>query len=254
LLQKGELEEWLLDVLWSELEGVELSESIKNNLVTLLETFDIATPIEHEGRRRLLIPEFQPRSLKLETWRKDRKEEEFVAQRWICVNCNLPCGLLKRIQVRVIKKIFKRSGTNAFDFAQNEFYIKDTKCAEVYCTKERGGVDCPGSGIPEGIMLYVRGSDKQHVMTVLAKVYRCLEDTLKDFPGLIFDHYAVYTSSHNKGVSFIKLEVLKEKQKSDVKTINVALKQSTTEGAGIAAAFTKEVVEVDDLIPPRKSL
>merc|ERR1712150_425569 len=94
------------------------------------------------------------------------------------------------------------------------------------------------------------GVQKAVYVRLFHAILCCLEDTLKDYPGLIFDHFVVYTSSHNEGASFIKLEVLKEKQKSGVKTINVALKQGAAEGADIAAAFTEEIVEVDNLMPP----
>jgi len=263
-LQKGELEEWLLDVLWSQLDDVILESSIKNNLIQLLETFDIATPIKHEGCTRLLIPEFQPKYLNL-TWPKNKEKGEFEAQRWVCVDCNLPHGLLKRVQVRVIKKIFKRSGTNGFNLAQNQFCIADINSTVLYCASEQGSEDCPGSGISEGIRIYVRGTDKQNVMTLLTKVYSCVENTLKDFPGLIFNHYVVYTSK-NGGTSFMKLEELKEKQNAGVKTIKVIPKQSAAGGKKgcdryqqsslliTPTSFAGEGVEVDDLLPPPLSI
>ena len=73
LLQKGELEEWLFNLLWSQLDNFDKESAIRNNLIQLLETFDIAVPLEHEGRKMIMIPEFQPKSLDL-TWPKKKEE------------------------------------------------------------------------------------------------------------------------------------------------------------------------------------
>ena len=43
----------------------------------------------------------------------------------------------------------------------------DTNSTTLYCTSGQGSDDCPGFGIPEGIMLYVRGKDKERVMKLL---------------------------------------------------------------------------------------
>lgn len=247
LLQKGELEEWLLDLFWLQLDEFDPESVIKNNLIQLLETFDIAVSMQHEGRKMILIPEFQPKSLDL-TWPKNKGEGQFEAQRWICVNCNLPCGLLKRIQVRVIKKIFKRNGTSCFNLAQNNFRIVDINSTVLYCKSGQGSEDCPDFETSEGIRLYVRGTDKQRVMTILKDVYSCVENTLKDFPGLIFDHYAVYTSKGG-GSSFIKLEELNAKQRAHEKTIKVSLKKYIADGY-LAMSQFEEDVDIYDLIPP----
>jgi len=245
LLQKGEMEDWLLDVLWSQLENIDSVSNIKNSLIQLLETFDIATPIQHDGCKRLLIPEFQPKLLNF-TWQTNKEEGQFESQRWICVNSTLPNGLLKRLQVRMIKKIFKRSDTNGFNLAQNEFLITDTNSTVLYCKSGQGSEEYPGSIISEGIMLYIRGVCKQSVLTLLDKVYICIKNTLKDFPGLIFDHYAVFTLK-SKGLSFINLEEVDEKKIAGAKTIKVSSKQNTS-------SSDDEYVEIDDILPPPKSI
>jgi len=260
LLQKGEMEDWLLDELWSQLDNINSVSNIKNNLMQLLETFDIATRIEHEGCKRLLIPEFQPKLLNL-TWPKYKEEGQFESQRWICANSTLPHGLLKRLQVRLIQKIFKRSGTNGFNLAQNEFWISDTNSTVLYCKSGQGSEECPGSIISEGIRIYIRGLRKQSVLILLNKVCCCIENTLKDFPGLFFDHHAVHTLK-NKGLSYINIEELKEKKIAGMKTITVTQTQTEADGKksngqyslfGAFSSCEDETVAIDDILPSSQS-
>lgn len=236
LLKKGELKEWLLDILWSKLDDDIGPESgMKNNLIHLLETFDIATSIEFENERHLLIPEFQPKSLKIQWSPKNNGEGQFEMQRWICVNRKLPHGLLKRFQVRIMKKIFKRSGTLSFNLSQNQIHIVDLKSTILYCASGKGNADCPSSDLSEGIRLYLCGDDehKEHMKSLLFKLENCLKDTLGDYPGLNFDHYIVYQNPYNKkgGLSYIKLEEVKAKRDAGESTL------------------AKGLLQIDDLLP-----
>jgi len=241
LLQKGELEEWLLDVLWSPLQddigGPE--SNIKNNLIQLLETFDIATPIQYKIHKKLLIPEFQPKLI-VQSWPDEKNRGDFEIQRWICVDQKLPHGLLKRFQVRIMKKIFKR-GENEFDLAQQEFLIKDTESTILYCKSGAGNEDCPGSETSEGIRLYVRGKIKRRVLSLLARVYTCLKSILRDFPGLVFDHYAVHTFKTSS--TFIKLEELKVRREAGERKILIRSRKGKSNN-GMA-----QDVDIDDLLP-----
>jgi len=271
LLQKGELEEWLLNVLWSPLLddgelGVGGSESsIRNNLIQLLETFDIATPVEYNGgHKKLLIPEFQPKLIQNEqSWHESKRKGDFEIQRWICVvDRKLPHGLLKRVQVRILKKIFKRGrSNNEFSLAQNEFLIRDSRSSTaIYCKSgvRKSNEEYLGSDVEnwEGISLYVRGRVKRSVISLLKKVYNCLKDTLRDFPGLIFDHYAVYSFPQKIGSlsssAFIKLEELKARQDAGEKKIFIE--------NPIAAIGEKNImmegkeIKIDDLFPPLSSV
>lgn len=255
LLQKGELEEWLLIALWSQLDDVDLDSSIINNLIQLLETFDVATSITHEGQRRLLIPEFQPKLLDM-SWPKIKEKGVFEAQRYICVDSNLPPDLLKRIQVRVIKKIFKRNGAKDLDLAQKQFCITNTNSTVLYCTCEDGSEGYPGFRKSEGVKIYIRGSNKEYVMSLLKRVYNCVEDTLKEYPGRLFDHYVVYTSN-NGGVTLLGLDELKREQNAGTKSIKITPKQNVAINKNeqdnfIKKFFSKSLVEesvdIDDLI------
>merc|ERR1711915_1005100 len=102
-----------------------------------------------------------------------KEKGQFEAQRWICVDCDLPHGILKRVQVRVIKKLFKRNGASNLNLAQNQFHIVDVNSTALYCTSGKASDDCPGFGISEGIRIHVRGTNKQHVMTLLKEVNNC---------------------------------------------------------------------------------
>jgi len=200
LLQKGELQYWLLEILWSRLYDGSINTSIMNNLIQLLETFDIATAIEHQNRKCLLIPEFQPKLL-TKVWPGHNNHGHYEIQRWISTDRKLPHGLLKRIQVRIFKKVFKRSGTNDFNLAQNEFHVLDKKSTTLYCRSKRGDKEYPGY---EGIRLYISAGDKTCGMSLLSKVHACVNETLKEYRGLIFDHYIVRIIEN--GSSFKKLE------------------------------------------------
>jgi len=221
LLQKGELEQWLLEVLWSRLYDDLAESSIINNLIQLLETFDIGTSIEHKGCKILSIPEFQPKTLTM-NWNIHKDDNEYEVQRWISVDQKLPHGLLKRIQARIFKKVFKRSGAKEFNLAQNEIYIFDKKSTELYCTSGKRTEECPGYGSAEGVRLYIRGADKRCVLSLLSKVYACVEDTLNDYPGLVFDHYVVHTTKI--GSSFMKLEELQAMQAAGESKIHAPIK------------------------------
>ena len=162
-------------------------------MIQLLETFDIATSIEYQGRKTILIPEFQQQQTTV-NWPRCKDTGYFEIQRWISCDCKLPHGLLKRVQVRILKKVYKRSGANEFNLAQKEIYILDKNSTQLYCLCEEGTKEYPGFGISEGIRLLIRGKDKHHVMSLLSKVYPCINDTLNDFPSLVFDHHIIHTS------------------------------------------------------------
>jgi len=219
LLQKGELEQWLLEILWSRLYENFSESSIMNNLIQLLETFDIGTSIEQKGQKIISIPEFQPKNL-TRSWPKYKDDNEYEMQRWISVDQKLPHGLLKRIQVRIFKKVFKRSGVKDFDLAQNEIYILDKGLTELYCTSGKRTEECPGFGISEGLRLYIRGIDKLCVTSLLSKVYSCVENTLHDYPGLIFNQYVVHTAQ--SGSSFIKLEKVQALQAAGESKVHIS--------------------------------
>jgi len=246
LLRKGELEEWFLDILWLPIyDDLGEESSIKNNLIQLLETFDIATPIEYGGRKRLLIPEFQPKFLD-KNWLEHKNEGDFEMQRWICVDRGLPRGLLKRLQVRIMKKIFKR-GKNYFDLAQDEFLMKDEKCTMIYCKKGIGSEEFPGSEdikeVSEGIMIYVQGEKKSRVSSLIIKVHNCVKDALKEFSGLIFDHYAVKASK--SGSVCIRLEELKARYDADEEKICLRVVKSNCGNKESQC----ENIDIEDLLP-----
>jgi len=244
LLQKGELQEWLLEVLWSQLYCGLLDRSITNNLIHLLETFDIATAIERDGHKCLLIPEFQPQFLTVK-WPRQKNADHFEAQRWICTDKMLPQGLLKRIQVRMFKKVFKRGAVETSNLSQNEIYTIDENSTILYCKRCNNNEDCPGLQIYEHIRMHIRGPDKQCVMSLLTKMYSCLENTLKDYPGILFDHYVVHTIQN--GSSFHKLEEVKAMQAAGESKILASIRipnrlrkeEFDTE---------EELVEIDDLL------
>ena len=71
-----------------------------------------------------------------------------------------------------------------------------------------------------------------------------MENTLKDFPGLVFDHYAVHISNSG-GSSFIKVEELKAKQMAGAKEMKVSLKKSVAD----ETQYTEENVNICDLLP-----
>jgi len=259
LLQRGELEQWLLELLWSPLFDNLTRPSMMNNMIQLLETFDIATFIELKGRKFLSIPEFQPKTL-VKNWCKHADDGEYQIQRWISVDQKLPHGLLKRIQVRIFKKVFKRSGTKHFNLAQNEFYILDTKCAELYCLSGKSTEECPGFGIAEGIRMYIRGTDKQHVVNLLSKVYACVQDTLNEYPGLMFNQYVVHTSK--KGSSFNKLHEVQAMQAAGKSTIPVSIilkdtdqvkykehEPNTYQHRSLLARVEEATLNISDLLP-----
>lgn len=187
---------------------------------------------------------------------------DFEIQRWICVvDRKLPHGLLKRVQVRILKKMFKRGrSNNEFSLAQNEFLIRDSRSSTaIYCKSgvRSSSEEYLGSDIEdwEGISLYVRGSAKRSVISLLKKVYNCLKDTLRDFPGLIFDHYAVYTFPKNidslSSSAFIKLEELKARQDAGERKIYIENPVAAI-GENDTTIKGKEV-KIDDLLPPSSS-
>jgi len=264
LLQKGELEPWLLELLWSQLYDNFSESSIMNNLIQLLETFDVGTYIEQKGQKILSIPEFQPNKL-TRSWSKHKNDSDYEMQRWIYVDQNLPHGLLKRIQVRIHKKIFKRSGVKEFDLAQNEIYILDRSLTELYCTTGKRPEEYPGLEVSEGLRLYIRGPDKGCVMSLLSKVYSCVHNTLHDYPGLVFNHYVVHTS---QGISsFIKLEEVQAVQAAGESKINISTQNldDKNEGGDLLGkdgdcqqtsfmSRSEEVfLNIDDLIAPLPS-
>jgi len=211
-------EQWLLEMLWSRLYDNLAESSIMNNLIQLLETFDIGTSIEHKNGRILSIPEFQPKRLTA-NWPRYKDDGNYEIQRWISVDKKLPHGLLKRIQIRIFKKVFKRSGVEDINLAQNEIYVLDKSSTELYCLSGKRTEECPGFGLSEGIRLYIRGTDKGNVMSLLSKVYSCVENTLRDYPGLLFDHYVVHTTL--TGSSFRRLEEVKAIQNAGESKVNL---------------------------------
>jgi len=259
LLHKGELQEWLLKVLWSQLYSGLVDTSITNNLIQLLETFDIATSIEHQGHKCLLVPEFQPQFL-TGKWPRHKDYGQYEIQRWISADQKLPHGLLRRIQVRIFKKIFKRSGMNHFDLARDEIYVLDKNLTKLYCRSGKENKCWPEFGISEGIRLYIRGTNKQLVMALLSKVYACMRDTLNDYPGLIINHYVVHTSQN--GSSFSKLEEVEAMQSAGEDKIHVTIQIPSNldevEYEGDKRSKSKQVEEVilniDDLLPPLQGL
>jgi len=118
------------------------------------------------------------------------------------------------------KKVFKRSGVKDFDLAQNEIYILDKGLTELYCTSGKRTEECPGFGISEGLRLYIRGIDKLCVTSLLSKVYSCVENTLHDYPGLIFNQYVVHTAQ--SGSSFIKLEKVQALQAAGESKVHIS--------------------------------
>jgi len=259
LLQEGELQEWLLKVLWSRLYDGSIDTSVINNLIQLLETFDIATSIERQGRKCLLIPEFQPKYL-ISTWSRHKDDDQYEIQRWISTDQQLPHGLLKRIQVRIFKKVFKRSGTHDFNLAQDEIYILDKNSTMLYCKSGKEKEECSRFGKSEGLRLYIRGKDKHYVMSFLSKVYTCVKDTLNDYPGLIFDHYIVHTTQ--SGSSLNKLEELEAMQAAGENKICVSipipnsLNEVEYEGdmrRESDSETEKVILNIDDLLPPSQT-
>jgi len=203
LLKKGELYQWLLEILWSRLYDNVAGSSITNNFIQLLEAFDIGTSIEREGEKIISIPEFQPKNLTIK-WPRWKEDDHYEIQRWISIDQKLPYGLLKRIQVRILKKLFKRNGAKVLNLAQNEIYTMDENLTELYIMSGKRTEECPGFGTSEGIRMYIRGIDKLYVMSLLSKVYSCIENTLRDYPGLVFDHFVVHATQSQS--LFMKLE------------------------------------------------
>jgi len=204
LLEKGELEQWLLEILWSQVYDDLGESSITNNLIQLLETFDIGTSIERKGNKILTIPEFQQKSLSMD-WSRHVDNGNYGIQRWVSVDQQLPHGLLKRVQVRIFRNVFKRSGAKDFKLAQNAIYVLDNNLTELYCVTEKSTKKCPGIGSSEGLRLFIRGKEKRYVMSLLSKIYLCIQNTLHDYPGLGFDHYIVHTTPIGASY-YIKLE------------------------------------------------
>jgi len=252
LLQKGEMEQWLLEILWSRLNENLAEPSIMNNLIQLLETFDIGTSIEHTNGRILSIPEFQPKRLTT-NWPRYKGHGTHEIQRWISVDQKLPHGLLKRIQVRIFKNIFKRSGVEDINLAQNEIYILDKSSTELYCASGMRTEECPGFGLSEGIRMYIRGTDKSSVMSLLSKVCSCLENTLHDYPGLLFDHYVVHTTP--TGSLFMRLEEVQAIQTAGENKINFCNQDEqdthNTNWRGSCKSTSRQVtLHISDLLPP----
>merc|ERR1712127_116474 len=120
-------------------------------------------------------------------------------------------------------------GTSGFHLSQNKFHILDSNTIELYCEIEKEIGDCSDElGTSEGVRLYIRGQGKQRVLSLLSRVYSCVEETLREFPGLVFDHYAVHNLKRKQ--LCINLEELKAKQDAGETMIN-------------------NVVPIDDLIP-----
>jgi len=247
LLQKGELEQWLLELLWSRIYDDWAESSITNNLIQLLETFDIGTSIEQNGCKILSIPEFQPKFLNI-NWPQHKDDGDFEIQRWVSVDQNLPHGLLKRIQVRIFKKVFKRSRVKEYNLAQNQIYILDKHSSKLYCMSGKRTEECPGYGISEGIRLYIRGPNKHCVMSLLSKVYACVEGTLNDYPGLMFDHYAVHTTQH--GSSFLKLEEVQAMQDAGEDKICVPIQIQDKDSASPTLKVEEAILDINNFLPP----
>jgi len=261
LLQKGELEHWFLKVLWSHFYDNAAEPDIVNNLIQLLETFDIATSIEKGGQSTILIPEFQPKEL-IADWPRYSTDDSFEVQRWISVDHKLPHGLLKRIQVKILKKIYKRSGAHELNLAQNEICILDNKKTELYCTSRKETKECCRFGISEGVRLYIHGRDKNYVMTLLSKVCACINDTLREFPGLVFDHYIVHMTVN--GPSFYKLEEVQTIQAAGMRKMyasaqildelneaeDVHGKENPHQCDSNVPETGDVMIDIDDLLPP----
>merc|ERR1711935_146988 len=90
------------------------------------------------------------------------------------------------------------------NLAQNEIYTMDENLTELYIMSGKRTEECPGFGTSEGIRMYIRGIDKLYVMSLLSKVYSCIENTLRDYPGLVFDHFVVHATQSQS--LFMKLE------------------------------------------------
>jgi len=166
-------------------------------------------------------------------WSRHTDDGNYGIQRWISVDQKLPHGLLKRIQVRIIKKVFKRSGAKDFDLAQNAMYILDNTLTELYCTTEMRTEECPGIGSSEGLRLCIRGKEKRSVLSLLSRVYPCIQNTLHDYPGLGFDHYVVHTTPIGPSY-YIKLEEAQMMQASGEKWLHVS-SQNLNRSNGIEA-------------------
>jgi len=248
LLQKGELDFWLLKALWSEFYNNLDEANITNNLIQLLETFDIATSIDNGNKKIIVIPEFQPKTL-VASQTMCKNDGDFEIQRLISVDGKLPHGLLKRVQVKILKKIYKRIGAKEMNLAQNEIYISDINSTKLYLTSGRNE-DYTGCRTSEGVRLYIQGKDKSLVMSLLSKVCACMNDVFNEFPGLIFDHYVVYTT--HSGLSFHKLEEVEAFQAAGRKQIHTSI-QTTLDGpmsSSVVCDTEPIALEIDDLLPP----
>jgi len=159
-------------------------------------------------------------------WSRHIDDSNCGIQRWISVDQKLPHGLLKRIQVRIFKKVFKRSGATDFNLAQNGIYIVDNNLTELYCATEMRAEEYPGigsSGTSEGLRLYIRGKERRSVMSLLSRVYPCIQNTLHDYPGLGFDHYVVHTTPIGSSF-YVNLEDVQVMQAAGEKRLHVSSK------------------------------
>jgi len=181
-------------------------------------------------------------------WPQHKDDGDFEIQRWVSVDQNLPHGLLKRIQVRIFKKVFKRSRVKEYNLAQNQIYILDKHSTKLYCMSGKRTEECPGYGISEGIRLYIRGPNKHCVMSLLSKVYACVEGTLNDYPGLMFDHYAVHTTQH--GSSFLKLEEVQAMQDAGEDKICVPIQIQDKDSASPTLKVEEAILDINNFLPP----
>lgn len=209
LLEKGELVLKLLDVLWSPLLGSLTQNSpLKEHLMELLETFDIALLIKGVDEKIVSIPEFQPKNLDQENFNMGIEKGQYISQRWISVDKSLPRCILKRIQVHVLKNIYKTSGTIPFvKLAQDEFYINDKSATTLYFKLEKATEVSPTDDKSEGIRYFIQSETREQIKDLLEKVNESVDDVLNEYTGLIFQTFAMHTSQ--RGTAFYKMKLLK---------------------------------------------
>lgn len=223
LLEKGQIVPELLNVLWSPLVGnlSEGSSDLYDNWMSLLQTFDIAALIEQEGKIVLLIPEFQPKNIMTKI-KKSVEADKHVAQRLITVDKSLPDGILKRIQVNVLKNIYGKNGATFYELAQEEFYIKDKSGTALYFKIDQDVEACQGVILSEGIRFFIQSKAKKDAQELLEKVEESVDNVLKEFTGIRFETFALYTYQEGDTSAF-KMTVLNRKKENKQPSINVTV-------------------------------
>lgn len=194
LLGAGELSISMLERLWAPPapDGLGLTRSSDPerffSLVELLQDFEIVAAVkrDQDGRpTEFIVPEFEPQDLAANCWSAGCPVGEMQVERWFQFERAPPRGIMQRLQV----KVCSRACPNNAVFSKEALSLQIWNC-KMFCRIAQG--NNAGERNSSGIVLLLRGQDKNAVWRTLITMVDLIRKLLEDWPGHPVNEYVVY--------------------------------------------------------------